>query len=153
MDGGLFLREITNQTDEDAAAGAPGDPLAPQGPRIAITIAGPAGDHQTFTIPRSLVAGRQMNLGEMLRLAMDHDGDGSDDDPAAIARRRTFINQVRGWLPQADNVRYSMMLRRGSSDQAEFVDAGTPARISDHEDQDQVLHISFAQVYAGGGGE
>lgn len=152
MDGGLVLREITEQLDGDAPRGAAGGSPAARGPRIAITIAGPAGDHHTFTIPRSLVAGRDTDMGAMLRLAMDHDSDGGDDDPAAVARRRTFINQVRGWLPQADNARYSMMLRRDADGDTDFVDPATPVRISSGQDQDQSFHVSFAQVYTGGAG-
>ncbi len=150
MDGGLLIREITDHPDEDAPA-LPGGALAPREPAIAITVAGPAGDHQVFTLPRSLVAGRDLDMGGLLRLAMEHDPDGGDDDPAEVARRRTFINQVRGWLPQADNAGYSMMLRRGPED-ADFIAPSTPVRISDGEAHDQSLHISFAQVYAGGGG-
>jgi len=153
MDGGLVLREITDQLGGDAPAGAPGGSIATRGPQIAITIAGPAGDHHTFTIPRSMLAGRDTDMGGMLRLAMDHDSDGGDDDPAEVARRRTFINQVRGWLPQADNARYSMMLRRDSGGDTDFVDPATPVRTSRRQDQDQSFHISFAQVYTGGAGE
>lgn len=151
MDGGLVLREITSQLDGDAPAAAPGGPLNAHEPRIALTVAGPAGDRQTFTIPRRLVAGRELTMGGILLLAMDHDGDGEAADAAEIARRRTFIHQVRSWLPQADSVHYSMMLRRASDGETTFVEPGTPVDISRHQDQDQSFHISFAQVYTGGG--
>ncbi|HDP89000.1 MAG TPA: hypothetical protein ENN42_03460 [Thioalkalivibrio sp.] len=153
MDGGLLIREITDHADADAPMTPTGAARGPHEPHIAITIAGPAGDHQSFTIPRDLIAGGDLDLGGVLRLAMDHDPDGGDDDPNALARRNTFINQVRGWLPQADNAGYSMMLRHGADDDAVFVDPATPVDVSAHENQNQNLYISFAQVYAGGAEE
>lgn len=150
MDEGLILREITRQLDEDAPANAPGGSINAREPRIALTVAGPAGDRQTFTIPRRLVAGRNLTMGGILLLAMEHDGDGESDDAAEIARRRTFIHQVRSWLPQADSVHFSMLLRRASDGETAFVDPATPVEISRREEQDQSFELSFAQVYTGG---